>query len=219
MVRSKDVAAESWIPSATSVLAAVAKRALDILVSLIAIIVLTPVSAILVVLIVVDSWGSPFYVSRRIGRHGRQFPLIKFRTMIVRAENLLPALRHTRPEFDASWKLADDPRITRVGSWLRRSSLDEVPQFVNVLWGHMSLVGPRPIVSEELSQYSQNEVRQFLSVRPGLTGLWQTSGRSTIAYPERTRVELEYVRGWSLRLDLQILWHTLPIVLSRRGAW
>lgn len=198
--------------------AVVAKRTLDMVASLIAILVLSPLGAILVVLIVVDSWGSPFYISRRIGRGGRQFPLIKFRTMIVGAEDWMPALRHFRPEFDAYWKLTDDPRITRVGRWLRRSSLDEVPQFINVLWGQMSLVGPRPIVSEELSQYSPNEARDLLSVRPGLTGLWQTRGRSTIAYPERTRMELEYVQEWSLRLDLRILWHTLPTVLSRRGA-
>lgn len=218
MAHSEQVAVESATESGTPVLAAVAKRALDIFGSLVAIVVLTPLSAILVALIVVDSWGPPFYVSRRIGRGGRQFPLIKFRTMIVRAEDWLPALRHTQPEFDAYWKMADDPRITRIGRWLRRSSLDEVPQFLNVLWGHMSLVGPRPIVDEELSQCPPDAARQLLSVRPGLTGLWLPSGRSTIAYPERTHIELEYVHGWSLRWDLQILWNSLPTVLSRRGA-
>lgn len=193
-------------------------RIFDMAFSFLAIIVLLPVCIVLIVAVVIDSWGPPFYISKRLGRGGQEFPLIKIRTMVVGAEELLPALMNQQPEFAAYWKAVDDPRVTRLGRWLRRTSLDEIPQFANVLLGHMAIVGPRPIVEEELAYYSLSEQSLLLSIAPGLTGLWQVVGRSRVPYPERCAIELDYVRRQSFRLDLEIIVRTVIAVARGTGA-
>lgn len=197
-------------------------RVIDIAGSLFGMVALSPVFLVVILLILADTWGSPFYIDgRRLGHLGRPFPLIKFRTMVSNAETALDVtLRdpNLANEFERYRKMYRDPRITRVGAILRRSSLDETPQLLNVLLGHMSLVGPRPIVGEELGHYTSEQRRLLLSVKPGLTGLWQISGRSNIAYPERAALELRYVQTRSLAGDLDILRKTVSAVLRGRGA-
>jgi lipopolysaccharide/colanic/teichoic acid biosynthesis glycosyltransferase len=165
-----------------------------------------------------EDGGPVFYRFRVLGLGGHPFDALKFRTMIEGAD------RHLREDaelwlvFRQEYKLEADPRVTRVGCWLRRLSLDELPQCLNVLRGEMSLVGPRPFAPYEAERYAPC-LGQRLSVRPGMTGLWQVSGRHEVTYEERVRLDLEYVDRWSLWLDLQILFRTLPTVLSRRGAF
>jgi exopolysaccharide biosynthesis polyprenyl glycosylphosphotransferase len=199
----------------------VAKRALDILVSGLALLLLAPLLLLIAVAIRVESPGAAVFGHRRAGRHGRPFRCYKFRSMHPDAEQILRANAELYAEYLRSdYKLPPerDPRITKVGRFLRMSSLDELPQLWNVLRGDMSLVGPRAIVVDELRHYGA-EQPLFLSLRPGLTGVWQVNGRSTVHYPHRAHVELGYVRSWSLARDLRILLRTIPAVLSRRGAY
>lgn len=197
-------------------------RVIDIAGSVFGMVALSPVFLVVILLILADSRGSPFYVDgRRLGHMGRPFPLIKFRTMVSNAETALDVILgdpNRANEFGRYRKMFRDPRVTRVGALLRRSSLDETPQLLNVFLGHMSLVGPRPIVAEELGHYTSDQRRLLLSVKPGLTGLWQISGRSNIAYPERAALELRYVQTRSLAGDLDILRKTVSAVLRGRGA-
>jgi len=194
------------------------RRAIDVIGALAALALLAPVFAAVAVLV----WwklGRPIiFVHQRLGRAGRPFRLYKFRSMLVDAERAV----HASPEayrlyVAANFKMPDDRRITPLGRFLRRASLDELPQLWNVLKGDMSLVGPRPIVPEEIAQYG-DYARMLLRVKPGLTGLWQVSGRSEIGYPERARMDLNYVGGRSLERDLGILMRTLPAVIRMRGA-
>jgi lipopolysaccharide/colanic/teichoic acid biosynthesis glycosyltransferase len=156
---------------------------------------------------------------RRIGESGVEFEMFKFRTMVVDAE---AHLRRVREEADAGntvlFKMRSDPRVTRVGRYLRRFSLDELPQLINVMRGEMSLIGPRPPLPSEVAQYEDDAVRR-LRVKPGLTGLWQVSGRSDLSWEESVRLDLWYVDNWSLVLDLQILGRTAQAVLRGRGAY
>jgi exopolysaccharide biosynthesis polyprenyl glycosylphosphotransferase len=199
----------------------VAKRALDVVAAGLALLFLAPVMLLIVLAIRIESPGPAIFGHRRAGRHGRPFRCYKFRSMRRDAELIL----RSNPELYAEYLQNDyklpperDPRITRVGRLLRMTSLDELPQLWNVLRGHMSLVGPRAITIDELRHYG-TEQPLFLSLKPGLTGVWQVNGRSTIHYPHRTVVELGYVRSWSLARDLGILLRTIPAVLSRRGAY
>lgn len=198
------------------------KRALDILISAFALVVLLPFTAIAVIAIMLDSRGSPIFVHDRIGRVGQPFGVLKLRTMEAgaqaRLETFLKAHADLHEQWKAGFKLLEDPRVTRVGAFLRRWSLDEVPQFVNVLRGQMSVVGPRPVTPDEAS-YFGSDLPLVLSVRPGLTGLWAVSGRSELSYHERAALEASYVRDWSLRRDLSILVRTVPTVIRRRGAY
>jgi exopolysaccharide production protein ExoY len=198
------------------------KRLMDVVLSSIMLVALLPVAAILCLAIALDSPGSVLHVQRRIGRGGREFPLLKFRTMVLDAEAVLAAYVASDSEYRVEWersrKLRDDPRITRMGSFLRRHSVDELPQILNVLAGHMSLVGPRPVTTDELSLLG-DYAEQIVRVRPGLTGLWAVSGRSDITYRERARLEHRYATGWSLWLDLKILFRTIPAVVNGRGAY
>lgn len=195
----------------------VSKRALDVGISALGLLALSPVMAALAVVVKRDSPGPVLYRRRVMARGGGQFDALKFRTMRVDGDALLAGRAELREALAREHKLRDDPRITRSGAWMRRLSLDELPQLVNVLRGQMSLVGPRMISPPELSRYGDRG-GELLSVRPGMTGLWQISGRSELAADERVRLDIEYVRTRGLGLDLALLARTLPAVLSRRGA-
>ena len=198
------------------------KLLLDLAGAVTGIFVFLPVYLLLSILIYIDSPGPILFSHRRVGRGGREFPCYKFRTMVPNAHAELQKYLATHPEclqeWEDSYKLKDDPRITRLGRWLRKTSLDELPQFLNVLKGEMSLVGPRPIVRDEVAKYGQY-IEDFYLVKPGITGLWQVSGRNDIAYEDRVRMDSWYVRNWSVWLDLVILLKTVRYVLAGRGAY
>jgi exopolysaccharide biosynthesis polyprenyl glycosylphosphotransferase len=194
------------------------KRALDVVGSLAALLVTAPVMALLAVLIKLESRGPVVYKSTRIGRGGRPFTFWKLRSMVQDADVRRHQLKHLNEADGPVFKIARDPRVTRVGRFLRTTSLDEIPQFINVLRGDMSLVGPRPPIPEEVAQYEPWQLRR-LDVRPGITCLWQISGRSRLGFQEWMRLDLEYIRHRSFLLDLKILVRTIPAVLSREGAY
>ena len=200
------------------------KRSGDVVFSLAVISLGSPVFLLLALLVKLSSPGPVFYVQRRVGRDYRHFGCIKFRTMRADADdilaNLLVKSASMRAEFERDFKLRKDPRITPIGRFLRRSSLDELPQFLNVLRGEMSLVGPRPIVDKELERYGEF-MEEVASVRPGLTGLWQVSGRNNLSYAKRVRLDLAYARGRSFMLDLAIILRTFGVLLlpMDRGAY
>lgn len=196
------------------------KRLLDIVISGAALVCLLPVLFGVTLAIRLNSRGPIVFRQRRLGRNGRVFDCLKFRSMHIDAEQRLRSDAQLLTLYEQNdFKLPEhlDPRVTRVGRILRRTSLDELPQFWNVLVGDMSLVGPRPIVPDEIRHYNDSS-SMFLSLKPGLTGAWQVSGRSTLGYPARAVVELEYVESWSIGRDLMILLRTLPTVLFQRGA-
>jgi len=197
------------------------KRAFDITFCLTVGLVILPFAALLALLIRLDSPGSVFFTQERIGKGGRTFRIIKFRTMQMDAEERLCRLLEKDQDCAEQWhkkqKLDDDPRITRVGYWLRRTSIDELPQLVNVFLGTMSLVGPRPIVDNEIEKYGRH-YRTYSRVRPGLTGLWQISGRNSTGYARRVALDVAYVRNWSIYMDLWILARTVLEVLRLSGC-
>jgi Undecaprenyl-phosphate galactose phosphotransferase WbaP len=197
------------------------KRALDLLGAVIGGLLISPILLAIFVLIKLDSPGPAFYVHTRIGFEGKHFHCWKFRTMHVDAERVLEQYFRKNPPSRAEWescqKLRDDPRITRTGRFLRRTSLDELPQLFNVLRGEMSLTGPRPIVDAEVSKYGP-VFELYKRIRPGMSGLWQISGRSSISYTERVAIDSHYVRNWSFWLDLIILARTVKTVALGRGA-
>lgn len=194
------------------------KRVLDIAGAAVGGVLLAPVFLAIAIAIKINTSGPVLYRSRRVGEGGRVFSFLKFRSMVCNAEMLRDELVHMNEVDGPVFKIARDPRITRVGAFLRRSSLDELPQLWNVWRGDMSLVGPRPPIPEEVLQYQASQMRR-LSVRPGLTCLWQISGRSRVGFDEWMRMDLAYVDRRSLRLDLSILWRTVPAVLSGKGAY
>lgn len=197
-----------------------AKRLMDICLSGLALLVLSPVFAIIAALVRLESRGPALFAHWRLGAGGRMFPCYKFRSMRPQADELLRATPHLyRLYVDNNYKLPPhlDPRLTRIGLLLRKFSLDELPQLLNVFLGHMSLVGPRPIVIEELSQYGQ-EALLLLSRKPGLTGNWAANGRSDVGYPARAEMELAYARQWSLVRDMGLILRTIPIVVRGSGA-
>ena len=197
------------------------KRGIDISVSALALFVLLPLLVLIGLLVWAGDRGNPIFRHKRIGRSGRTFGCLKFRTMVTDSqavlERHLEESRAARLEWAATHKLKNDPRITPVGQFLRKTSLDELPQLANVLMGQMSLVGPRPIVQAEVAHYGREFERCF-SIPPGITGLWQVSGRSNCSYAERVALDLRYVTQWRLRNDLRILIMTMPAVLSQRGS-
>jgi lipopolysaccharide/colanic/teichoic acid biosynthesis glycosyltransferase len=194
------------------------KRFIDIVVSLTAILLLLPIAPIIACLIRFDSSGPCLYRCTRIGRGGKPFTFWKLRSMVRDADNSKQNLLHLNEVSGPVFKVACDPRVTRIGRFLRRSSLDEVPQLVHVLRGDMTLVGPRPPEPQEVLEYAPEELRR-LSVRPGLTCLWQISGRSLIGFDEWMKLDLEYISNRSFMLDLKILLKTIPAVLSGKGAY
>ncbi|GGY69835.1 exopolysaccharide biosynthesis polyprenyl glycosylphosphotransferase [Streptomyces olivaceoviridis] len=177
-----------------------------------------PLMVFVGLLVVADSRGGAFYRQRRVGKDGHEFTMYKFRTMVVGADGARAQLAHRNEGSGPLFKLRRDPRVTRVGTVLRRYSLDELPQLFNVLTGSMSLVGPRPPLPEECAAYDP-DIRRRLLVKPGLTGLWQISGRSDLSWEEAVRLDLRYVEDWSLALDTVILWKTLRAVLYGQGAY
>jgi len=195
-----------------------AKRGLDIVASATGLLLLSPFLLAIAVAVKLTSPGPVLFRQDRTGRNGTTFRVCKFRTMYVDAEQRRAALAASSESDGPLFKLHDDPRVTKVGSVLRKTSLDELPQLLNVLWGDMSLVGPRPFVTSESAEIAGWAARRF-AVRPGMTGLWQISGRSDLPYEELRRLDYSYVASWSLWWDLRILWHTPAAVFRRRGAY
>ena len=194
------------------------KRALDILGAIVGLMLGAPILALAAFLVKLESHGPVLYKSRRVGRGGRPFTFFKLRSMVNGADLDRHRLSHLNESDGPVFKIARDPRVTRIGRFLRTTSIDEIPQLFNVLRGDMSLVGPRPPIAEEVAQYEPWQFRR-LEVRPGLTCLWQISGRSRIGFQEWMRLDLEYIRKQSFRLDVKILIRTIPAVLSREGAY
>ena len=194
------------------------KGLLDLLVSTVMLFLLWPVMLAIAIAVKFDSRGPVFYRRHVVGVSGKPFDAFKFRTMYTDADERLNRDPELRREFEKNHKLKDDPRITRVGRFLRRTSLDELPQLFNVLVGQMSLVGPRMITQEELARYGKWDMN-LCTVKPGITGLWQVSGRSDVSYEERVMFDMHYIRNYNIWLDLHLLWQTIPAVLKARGAY
>lgn len=198
------------------------KRFYDIVLSFIGIVLLLPFFLILWVLIKIDSPGPCIYKRWVIGKNRHKFGFYKFRTMCINADEVLRDLlnsnQEAREEFNKYYKLKDDPRITRLGKFLRKTSLDELPQLFNVLFGQMSLIGPRPITENEVPRYD-NYIYDYFEVRPGISGLWQVSGRSNVDYQERVQMDTWYVHNWSVWLDMVLLWRTVAVVVKHKGAY
>jgi undecaprenyl-phosphate galactose phosphotransferase len=179
--------------------------------------------ALIYLLIRLDSPGSAIFFQYRVDRKGKLFRCYKFRTMFKDADEKLEELingnEDIRREWEQSWKIREDPRITRIGKFLRTTSLDEIPQLMNVLKGEMSLIGPRPVTKDEIDKYYKNTAGLYYSVFPGITGLWQVTGRSNTSYDYRIALDSWYVRNWNLWLDVVILLKTIRVVFKREGAW
>lgn len=193
-----------------------AKRLFDIVFSLTVLILFSPIYLLLAALIALSSSGPIFYVQERVGKNYKRFNCIKFRTMVANADEMLLEIMQTSPhlrqEFEDNFKLKYDPRITWIGRFLRITSLDEFPQFWNVLMGDMSVVGPRPLVVEELPKYGA-QIETVLTIRPGITGLWQVSGRNDIPYPQRIRIDVYYANFRHFWMDLWIIVKTIGVVI------
>ncbi|HLF18591.1 MAG TPA: sugar transferase [Candidatus Omnitrophota bacterium] len=196
----------------------ISKRIFDLIVTVLALPVLIPVFTAIAVFIKLDSPGPIFYVSRRYGRSGRIFDFYKFRSMQTDADKRLEELRIKNEADGPIFKIKDDPRVTKMGRWLRKYSLDELPQFINVLKGDMSLVGPRPLPIEQIRKEDLRQLKR-LEVRPGITGLWQIRGRSDISFKRLLKWDIWYIGNWSFWLDLNILFQTIPIVIKGKGAY
>ncbi len=194
------------------------KAVMDFVAAVLLLVLFSPLILILAILIKRDSPGPVFHRRRVVGQGGQMFDAFKFRTMRVDGDAILAQYPELQAELRHNHKLKDDPRVTRIGSFLRRSSLDELPQLLNILLGQMSLVGPRMITQEEMDKYGKWRWN-LLTVKPGITGLWQISGRSDVSYEERVRLDMYYIRNYTLWLDILILWRTIPAVLQRRGAY
>jgi lipopolysaccharide/colanic/teichoic acid biosynthesis glycosyltransferase len=199
---------------------AIVKRTIDLVFSSLMLVILVVPSCLIALLIRLTSRGPVFYREERIGRYGYPFRIWKFRSMYNKANSKSKVQGRDEEENPVHWRMiksARDPRITRVGKFLRKWSLDEIPQLLNILLGHMSLVGPRPIVEAELEVYGEL-IDEYIKVTPGLSGLWQVSGRSNIGYSQRAELDAHYARQWNLKTDFRILLRTVPVVLKRIGA-
>ena len=197
---------------------AVIKRGIDVVAAFGLLCLLAPLFAVVALVVRLGSPGPAFFVQERVGLNGRTFPMFKFRTMVDGAEALQVELESRNNADGPVFKMTDDPRITSIGRFLRRSSVDELPQLLNVLRGEMSLVGPRPLPLRDVDGFREDAHRRRFSVRPGLTGLWQVSGRSTLPFEQWVEHDLRYVDDWSLRMDIEILVKTIPAVLRAEGA-
>jgi undecaprenyl-phosphate galactose phosphotransferase len=197
------------------------KRLIDVILCFLALPVLLVIGIPIALLIMLDG-GNPFFAQARIGRDGNRFHCFKFRTMVPNAERKLQHILERDPAARAEWerdfKLKNDPRVTWIGRILRKTSLDELPQFLNVLAGEMSIVGPRPVTRDELNFYGDN-AQLYLACTPGITGLWQVSGRNDVSYANRVALDVRYVLTWTPMQDVKIMFLTLPAMLSRRGAY
>ena len=194
------------------------KRIIDVVLAVIGLIILLPVFGIIALAIKIESKGTVFFKHTRIGKNGKIIKIYKFRSMVDNAEELIKNFTPEQmKEYKENYKLSNDPRITKVGKILRRASLDELPQLINIIKGDLSIIGPRPVVEEELKKYGDN-ARKFLSVTPGLTGYWAANGRSCTSYEHRKEMELFYVDNISFKLDLKIFFKTIETVIKREGA-
>ena len=207
---------KEYVNKKNDVLYLVTKRLFDFIMALISIVLLSPIFIILTI----DSKGKAIYKHKRIGKNGKYIYLYKFRTMYINSKEMLDEILKDptrKKEWDTYYKLSNDPRITKVGKFLRKASLDELPQLLNILIGEMSFVGPRPVVDGEIEKYKDNK-EKFLSVTPGLTGWWACNGRSCVNYEDRMKLELFYVDNRSISLDIKVLIKTVAVVFKRTGA-
>lgn len=194
------------------------KRIIDVIISTIGLIVLSPIFLILAIIIKLDSKGPVFFAHTRYGKDGKKFKMYKFRTMYENAQDMINDFTPEQmKEWKENFKLQNDPRITKVGKFLRKTSLDELPQIVNIIKGDLSIIGPRPVIEEELEKYGDNKDK-FLSVTPGLTGYWQANGRSSTTYEQRMEMELYYIDNISPKLDVKIFFKTIESVIKKEGA-
>ncbi|MCX6994332.1 MAG: sugar transferase [Chlamydiae bacterium] len=199
------------------------KRIFDIIFSSAALLFFLPYALVIGILIKLSSVGPIFYKCRRVGKNGRIIECWKFRTMCLGAEEKLRTILAENPKMKKEWdiyfKLKDDPRVSGVGNFLRKTSMDELPQFWNIIKGDLSVVGPRPVTEEEVKRYFCDKAGKILSVRPGLTGIWQTSGRNLLTFDERIQLEEQYIDKRSFLLDLSIIFKTIPHLLFAKGAF
>lgn len=194
------------------------KRFMDIVLASIGLVVLSPVFLIIAILIKTESKGKVFFKHKRIGKNGKEIYIYKFRTMVENAEDLIKQFTPEQmKEFKENFKLENDPRVTKIGRILRKTSLDELPQLINIIKGDISIIGPRPVIEEELEKYGMNK-NKFLSVTPGLTGYWAANGRSNTTYEQRMEMELYYVDNMSFKMDVKIFFKTVLSVLKKEGA-
>lgn len=193
------------------------KRVIDVILASVALILLSPLFAIIAIAIKIDSKGPVFFAHKRIGKNGKIIKLYKFRSMVINAEELIKSFTPEQMrEYKENYKLTNDPRITKVGKFLRKTSLDELPQLINIINGDLSIIGPRPVVADELEKYGVNKDK-FLSVTPGLTGYWAANGRSNTTYEQRMEMELYYIDNLSLKMDIKVFFKTILSVLKKEG--
>lgn len=199
------------------------KRSVDILLSLGAVIALLPIMVLIVLGVKLTSRGPVIYKQDRVGRNGDAFPMYKFRTMYLDSDNVLDALLRTCPRSAEEWsiyqKLRFDPRVTPIGHFLRKTSLDELPQLFNVMFGHMSMVGQRPILASQIESYGKEHFAEYIRSRPGITGLWQVSGRNSLSFEKRAALGTEYSHAWSNRYDFTLLLKTVPALIKSNDAY
>lgn len=194
------------------------KRVIDVILASVALILLSPLFVIIAIAIKIDSKGPVFFAHKRIGKNGKIIKLYKFRSMVINAEELIKSFTPEQMrEYKENYKLTNDPRITKVGKFLRKTSLDELPQLINIINGDLSIIGPRPVVADELEKYGVNKDK-FLSVAPGLTGYWAANGRSNTTYEQRMEMELYYIDNLSLKMDIKVFFKTILSVLKKEGA-
>ena len=199
-----------------------AKRLFDLVATISGGLLISPILLLLAVIVGIDNKGRIIFAHRRVGKGGKLFPCYKFQSMVPdaqkRLEEYLAENPEARKEWEESFKLTNDPRVTKLGAFLRKTSLDELPQLWNVLMGDMSLVGPRPIVTKEIERYG-DYIREYYMVPPGITGMWQVNGRSDTTYEERVAMDTWYVRNWSVWIDLVYLFKTVKTVFTGKGAY
>lgn len=194
------------------------KRVIDVILASVALILLSPLFVIIAIAIKIDSKGPVFFAHKRIGKNGKIINLYKFRSMVINAEELIKSFTPEQMrEYKENYKLTNDPRITKVGKFLRKTSLDELPQLINIINGDLSIIGPRPVVADELEKYGVNKDK-FLSVTPGLTGYWAANGRSNTTYEQRMKMELYYIDNLSLKMDIKVFFKTILSVVKKEGA-
>jgi len=194
------------------------KRFMDVILATIALVVLSPIFLIIAIAIKIESKGPVFFKHTRIGKNGKIIKLYKFRSMVINAEELIKSFTPEQmKEYKENYKLTNDPRITKIGKFLRKTSLDELPQLLNIIKGDLSIIGPRPVVTDELEKYGAN-TKKFLSVTPGLTGYWAANGRSCTTYEQRMQMELYYIDNLSLKMDIKVFFKTIEAVIKREGA-
>lgn len=202
----------------TSFFYKILKRCFDVISSLTAIVVFSPLFLIISLIIKLDSKGKVIFSHKRLGIYGKEIKVYKFRTMVSNAEEVLNKMSpNQKIEFEKNFKLDNDPRVTRVGNILRKTSLDELPQLFNILLGNMSVVGPRPIIKKEVEKYGEYSNKLF-SVKPGLTGMWQANGRSCTTYEQRVKMDMYYIDNRSFWLDIKLILKTVIVVIKREGA-